>query len=327
MIRRFFRFPGTVLICLLVLLLWAGALLLSPPAQTEPFRVAVGMWPGAEPWILARTAEELEAREINLIEMNWTSAAMRAVGNRVVDAAVLSLDEVARLLQQGYPLKIVMVTDVSHGADALMVKPDIRTTADLKGRRIGYEPRTSGSWLLNLALRESGLTLQDIEPVPLNPSEVEEIFQELSLDGVVTNSPWKERLGKIALHTVFASDRPEASIIRVLAVHADAVEPHRQALRDMLASHFRWMPRLREPGAHRQPVLRREALDDATFARVLDQVKPAGRTRNLEWLTRRDSWLADRLQQLLDSPADPADSGVAVTVGQVLDPSLLEELP
>ena len=28
MIRRFFRFPGTVLICLLVLLLWAGALIL-----------------------------------------------------------------------------------------------------------------------------------------------------------------------------------------------------------------------------------------------------------------------------------------------------------
>ena len=45
--------PSNVLAMLLVLVLWAGALLLPVPEQDWPLKVAVGLWPGAEPWVLA----------------------------------------------------------------------------------------------------------------------------------------------------------------------------------------------------------------------------------------------------------------------------------
>lgn len=323
--RPFFTF-GSVAIMALVLVFWTAALLLPTPTQTEPLRVAVGMWAGAEPWILAREAGELDARKINLVEMNWTSAAMRAVGNRVVDAAVLSLDEVIRQIDQGYPLKIVMVTDISRGADFLMARPEIDTVEELKGGRIGYEPRTSGAWLLSKALKNSNLKLSDVQPVPLNPAEVEEIFKELTLDGVVLAEPWKQRMSSLNLNNVYDSSQSGSSIVRVLAVHPEALQVHREALLSLIKTHFKWMPKLTQGGETMEPIYRREGVSPPVFADILTRLETVDLEENLQMLTRKDPWLAEFFAKLQQGLADSSPPGAAMAITEIFEPSLLEEL-
>lgn len=327
MSRRSLTSLGTLLIAALVIILWGSALLVPTPMQEEPVRVAVGMWPGNESWILARDAGDLDFREVNLVEMNWTSAAMRAVGNRVVDAAVLSLDEVIRQIQQGYPLKIIAVLDISKGADLVMVRQGISAIADLRGRRIGYEPRTSGAWLLSKALMNANLKLGDVEPVPVNPAEVEEIFNELKLDGVVLAEPWRERMNALSLTQIYDSSLPGASIVRVLAVNPDALNERRDALRSLVQAHFKWMPKLRQSEEIPPPVLRREGLTNGVFRSVLERVESVDLERNRRLLHLEEPWLGALFMHLQESLIEGVSNASKVAPSDVFEPSILEELP
>lgn len=327
MSQRHYKTLGTIATVTLVLCLWASALLMPTPIQHEPLRVAVGMWPGAEPWILAREAGEINPSRVNLVEMNWTSAAMRAVGNGVVDAAVLSLDEVIRQIHQGYPLKIVMVTDISRGADLLMANPTLTSIQDLKGRRIGYEPRTSGAWLLSKALKNATLKLADVQQVPLNPGEVEEIYEELNLDGVVLSEPWRQRLNGLNLKNLYDSSSPNSFIVRVLAVHSDAITDHREALISILRAHFKWMPKLQHEEVISGSILRREGISNEVFQNILSHLEMVNLERNQALLSQREPWLGKLFQDLQIDLVEDTTSGAPLNPSDVFDAELLEELP
>jgi NitT/TauT family transport system substrate-binding protein len=92
----------------LVALLLAVAAWLPQRARPDPLTVAVGLWPGSETLLLARERGLLPLDHVQLVEMTWASATMRAFGNGVVDAAVLSLDEVMRLRESHLDLRVAM---------------------------------------------------------------------------------------------------------------------------------------------------------------------------------------------------------------------------
>ncbi len=317
--------PSNVLAMLLVLALWAGALLLPVTEQGKPLMVAVGLWPGAEPWVLAREQGELDPSRVRLVEINWTSAAMRAVGNRVVDAAILSLDEVILQVRQGYPLKVVMVTDISRGADVVLVKPGIRSVTDLRGRRVGYEPRTAGAWLLGRALAEAEVGLGEIHPVVLNPTETQEAFDKLPIDAIVCTEPGPLRLDR--LRPIYDSSRPGAAVVRVLAVHAAALTEHREALVQLVQTHGRWAERLRTGGAALAPVLRREGVSAEGFRDTLAKMDMPGLRQSRLWLRGQDDWLATLFRELQESLPAETPAARAVQPEEVFDASLLEGLP
>lgn len=329
MSRRTSTSSGTIVTALLVLTFWVAAMLVPSPIQKEPLRVAVGMWPAAEPWILAREAGDLSSVDINLVELNWNSAAMRAVGNRVVDAAVLSLDEVVRQIHQGYPLKIVMITDISRGADLLLTRPGLNTIAELKGTRIGYEPRTSGAWLLSRALENANLKFSEVQQVPLNPAEVDEVFATLNLDGVVLSEPWRQRIQALNLNLVYDSSRPGSEIVRVLAVHPEALEQHRESLVSLIKAHVKWMPRLDKGGEPEllKPILRRESITAEVFQSILDRIDIVDLARNRQLLRREDAWLGDIFIKIQKGLVEDTVAAKLIDPSEVFDPSLLEELP
>lgn len=317
--------PANILAMLLVLALWAGALLLPVTEQGKPLMLAVGLWPGVEPWVLAREQGELDPSRVRLVEINWTSAAMRAVGNRVVDAAILSLDEVILQVRQGYPLKVVMVTDISRGADVVLVKPGIASVADLRGRRVGYEPRTAGAWLLGRALAGAGFGLGDIQPVVLNPNETQEAFDRLPIDAIVCTEPWPLRLGR--LRPIYDSSRPGAAVVRVLAVHAAALTDHREALVQLVQTHGRWAEQLRQGGQMLAPVLRREGVSAEGFQATLAKIDMPALEQSRLWLRGQDDWLATLFREMQDSLPAETPAGRIVQPGEVFDPTLLEGLP
>jgi NitT/TauT family transport system substrate-binding protein len=276
--------------------------------------------------VLARESDELDPARVRLVEINWTSAAMRAVGNRVVDAAILSLDEVILQVRQGYPLKVLMVTDISRGADVVLVKPGIASVADLLGRRIGFEPRTAGSWLLGRALAEVGLGLQDIHPVVLNPMETQEAFENLPIDAIVCMEPWPQRLSQ--LRPIYDSSRTGSAVVRVLAAHVDALEEHRDELKGLVRAHHQWVGRLREGGQGLEPVLRREGVTQAEFRRILEKVEMPSLEQSRLWLRGQDDWLSAQLLRLQEElPVQETSDKGSITPESLFDPTVLEEMP
>ncbi|MDB6138427.1 MAG: bacterial extracellular solute-binding s, 3 family protein [Verrucomicrobiaceae bacterium] len=256
-------------------LLLAAAARLPRRIHPDPLTVAVGMWPGCETLMLARERGLLPGEHVQIIEMTWPSATMRAFGSGVVDAAVLSLDEVMRLREDGSDLRVVMVMDASEGGDALIVGEGLRTLADLKGHRVGVDLRAAGLYLLTCALEKAGLKSADLELVPMNLPETEEFFTSKDVDAVVTSEPWLTRLKAVGARSIFDSSQTDIPVYRVMVVSEEALHDQREDVVRVVQAHFAMMKELRKHAMVEgmEAVLRRQALTKEQFFASWDRLK------------------------------------------------------
>ena len=68
-------------------------------------------------------------------------------------------------------------------SDRVIVQPDIGSIKDLKGKKVGVPQGTSGEMILRLALEKAGMTVADIEVVPMDPSTIVAAFSSGQIAG------------------------------------------------------------------------------------------------------------------------------------------------
>ena len=269
------------------LLLCMLALLWPEPKENRPFTLAVGVWPGMETLTLAREQGGFLDSRFNFVELSWTSATMMAFENRVVDGAVMTLDEMLRLRSGGHAIKAILVLGLPQGGDAIVSRPDLTKLTDIRGKRVGVELRASGEYFLAKALHSVGLTTSDVTLVPLNLAEAENAFEQKELDALVTNDPIRERLLKKGAHVLTDSEQIPADLYRVLVVRQDLTTDRQAELRSLIKIHFATLPVLRsgKPETAMAAVLRRERLNTIEFQRVVNRIVDISREANIRLLT------------------------------------------
>ena len=130
-----------------------------------PLKVSSHVWVGYELLFLARELNYFHDAQVRLVEVPTNTASMMALSNREVGMAALTLDEFLLARDGGVDVKAILVFDESYGADAVLVKPEIRHLTDLRGKRIGVESTAVGALMLAKLLESAGLTLADVDKV------------------------------------------------------------------------------------------------------------------------------------------------------------------
>ena len=144
-----------------------AALLSACGARHEaPLTVGTNTWTGYEPLYLARDLG-LHGPSPAPGGLGSTTQSMDGLRTGRLDMAGLTLDEALTLVQEGIPIKVIWVLDVSQGADALVARYGVAGLADLRGRKVGVEQTAVGAYMLNAAMAEAGLRTTDITVVPL----------------------------------------------------------------------------------------------------------------------------------------------------------------
>lgn len=146
-----------------------------PEAERPPVPLRIGwaLWPGWYPMILAERTGIFRKHRVPvtpvLLEDYQDSLPQLQAGN--LDAALSGLYET---LKAGIPdARVVMITDYSDGAEGLVVIPEIRKPADLRGKRVGIQGALSGSeFLLNYYLRREGISPHELILVSISPEEI-----------------------------------------------------------------------------------------------------------------------------------------------------------
>jgi len=123
-------------------------------------------------------------------------------------------------------VKIVLLEDVSAEADAILAKSEIASIAERTGKRVAYEEGTTGEVLLRYALQENGLTIDDVEKVPLSATEAGPAVIAGRVDAAYTYEPFvsaalKRGDGLKALYT--AAEKP-GIISDVLLVRQEVID-------------------------------------------------------------------------------------------------------
>ncbi|MEQ8513979.1 MAG: ABC transporter substrate-binding protein [Chromatocurvus sp.] len=177
--------------------------------------------------------------EVELVKTGSGAGAMAALASGELHAACLTLDEVIRGLDRGLPLSIIVVMDLSSGADSLLVRPDINAISQLQGRRIALETSGVSMLMLTAALASGGLSVADVELVDAAPTQLLELWQSGTVDAVTTYEPFTRALRSGGAATLLSSrDTPEL-IFDVIAVHRDAMAGRQKTLEKLVSAVLR----------------------------------------------------------------------------------------
>lgn len=223
-------------------------------ATERTLRVATFPWPGYESLHLAESLGYLDPKTLRLVELVNDEQAIGAMLAGTVDAATLTLDEALALVQDGMDIRVVLIMDVSAGADVVMARPSIADAQGLKGKRVGVQTAAVGAVMLDAVLSSAGLTTDDIQLVSVSVDEQEAAFVQGRIDAVVTYEPVRSKLLRQGAHVIFDSRAVPGRIVDVLVVRTDMLPVHAAAVKQLVAAHFRALDYLRshpEDAAHR----------------------------------------------------------------------------
>lgn len=207
------------------------------PSSEYPLRIATNTWPGYEPLYLARNLGYYQNTPIKLVELTSSSDVMHALKNGNLEGAALTLDETLTLISRGAELKVVLVMDISHGGDVLLVKPEVESLSQLKGKKIAVEYTAVGALLLDSVLKKAQLENQDVQIVACNIDQHLQCYEEN--DAVITFEPNISKLRSKGAKILFDSSQMPGQIIDVLVVHKSTISSHPNALRQLLAGYFK----------------------------------------------------------------------------------------
>ena len=211
---------------------------LSSATLARELRIGTTLWPGYEPLYVAEHIDAFE-QDTRIINYPSTSEVLRAFKNKALEAAALTLDEVASLVEQNIPVSVILVCDISDGADVIMAHPSIKNMQGLKGKRIAVESTAVGAYVLSRALEVHDISLTEVELVNAENSDHFTAYKNNKADAVVTYEPVRTRLLKAGANEVFNSKEIPGEVVDVLVVHNDYLKSHQKSILDMTSAWFK----------------------------------------------------------------------------------------
>jgi len=211
--------------CTTVLLLLIALLGCQP--DSEAIRIGSNRWLGYAPLYLADDLGWTAPSGVRLVEYPTTTGVLRGFRNGMLDAAMLTLDETLALQDSAadLDLEIILITNVSAGADALFARAPVATLADLRGQRIGVENTALGAYFLSRVLDQAQLTIDDLQVLSLPVHEQVEAFAAKRIDAVITFASEGPALESQGARRIFDSRQLPGEIIDVLVVDRQRVNP------------------------------------------------------------------------------------------------------
>jgi NitT/TauT family transport system substrate-binding protein len=253
---------------LAVLLAFSLATCARKPA--DPMRIGISQWTGSDPFFLARDNGYFDSNSAKLVEYTSPTECARAFRNGALDAITVTLDIAIKLKKVGLDAKIVLVIDISNGADVILARPEVRSLTDLRDKRIGIELTAIGDYVLSRALESVGMVTGDVKTVPLEISEHERAFKEGTVDAVVTYEPVRTKLLAIGARKLFDSSQIPGEIVDVMVVSSAFLGRGRPQLLNVLDGWFKAADEVKKgrPDAI-QAMAQRERISTAEYRAAL----------------------------------------------------------
>ncbi len=211
--------------------------------QEPPIRLGITPWPGYGYFYIANELGFFQEQGVNVKLVDFLSLAdsRRAFELGYIDAWCTTPVEL--LMTRQYSSKkpvAIWVTNTSAGSDVVLARTSIKTTADLKGKRIGIEPATVDVIVLAAALKESGLTLDDVTIIPISHNAMFKSLENNEVDAVTVYPPESVTIeSEPAYARVFDSAQMEDTIIDVLAVDKSTLKIRNKDLEAIIRAYKR----------------------------------------------------------------------------------------
>ncbi len=136
-------------------------------APSPTLRIGLNLWAGFMPWQVAKEKDFFKANNLNakIVWFPVLSDQITAFNAGKIDAIGITLYDFITSASNGVKSKIISITDMSLGADAIVVNPAIKSIGDIAGKRTSIEVGTVGHLLFLKALEKGGITKDKVAVV------------------------------------------------------------------------------------------------------------------------------------------------------------------
>lgn len=243
--------------------------------EDKPLSIGINPWPGYEFLYLADQKGFYKEEKLNvkIIEYGSLSDVRRGFERGNLDAMAVTLIEVLQAKNNSNKHPVVsLVADFSNGADVILARSDIKSLADMKGRRVAADTTSLPIFMLARALEKAGLGLDDITLVPLEQTTMEQEYINGNIDVVVTYPPVSVRLKEREdTGTIFTSKEIPGEVMDVLAIEESVLRSRPDVKNKIIKAWDRALKYAEKNPQDAYTIMaKREGISAEEFAQVLD---------------------------------------------------------
>jgi NitT/TauT family transport system substrate-binding protein len=212
-----------------------------PTPQATDVKLGFSAWPGWFPWQVAQEKEIFAKSKVG-VNLKWFdnyADSITALNDGTIDANSQTLADTITSIANGKDLVVVLTNDNSTGNDKIIISEQLKSVKDLKGKKVAAEEGTVDHFLLVQALKNVGMTMKDIQFVPMETSKAADAFVVGQVDAVAVFAPFTTKaLKRPGSRELFSSKDFPGSISDHLVFTRKFVNEHPEKVQAVVDSWF-----------------------------------------------------------------------------------------
>ncbi|MCZ6655087.1 MAG: ABC transporter substrate-binding protein [Planctomycetota bacterium] len=227
---------GVIVIVLVAI--GAGAIWKLRPAPEQArnsLTIGIATWVGFGSGIVGMEKGFFPEMDVQTKTLDDARARQAAFVSGDLDIMISSVDLFAQEAGKGIQGKVFLITDESHGGDGIVAKAEIKTIADLRGKKVAYTHGGPSDYLLFKALERAGVKRNEVKLVAVDdPSRAGETFLSGDVDAAVTWEPFLTNTAESGKGHILATTKDYPEIIVDILVASDKLAADEKLLRQFM---------------------------------------------------------------------------------------------
>jgi len=232
-----FKFLKYVSILLIATLLLVACNFTTPPVvKLPPLKVACITFVGYRPAIIAQEKGFFQEQgidvELSYVEYAQLQQADFSAGK--YDGIGLTLGDFIILSATNPDMQAVMVVDETTGADVVVAQPQIKTVADLEGKKLGANLGGFSEVFVTEMLQTANLTSDDVNLVKFDALDIPQRLQSNNIQAGHTWEPFLSEALELGVNILFTSEQTPGLLLDLIAFRGEAIRNRPQDIRGFI---------------------------------------------------------------------------------------------
>jgi len=161
-------------------------------ARADTVKLAHSTWVGYGPLYIARDKDIFKKNgvDVDLIVMEDPKERFPALMADKIQMIASTVDTALLYLKKPTDFQYLVAIDDSNGGDGIVAIKDIKSIADLKGRKVAVNEGSVSEFYLNVLLGKAGLKESELNTVNMTAADAGGAFVAKRVDAAVTWEPW-----------------------------------------------------------------------------------------------------------------------------------------
>ena len=227
----------SVIVLVLVVVIAGTLWTLRPDIVHERDSLTIGIatWAGFGTGIVGMEKGFFPNIEIETKTLDDARARQAAFVSGDIDIMISSVDLFAQEAAKKIAGMAFLVTDESQGGDGIVAKAEIKSVADLRGKKVAYAHGGPSDYLLFKVLDDAGVALNEVNRIAVDdPSRAGEVFLSGDVDAAVTWEPFLSNTVESGKGHILITTKEKPEIIVDILIASDKFAADEKLLRDFM---------------------------------------------------------------------------------------------